>query len=346
MNKYIGFVVLLLCLAACSPKGNKEAGSQRTTEDVLDKPVEIKAKVLKYEDFTHEMISNGTVEAMNKVDLKFQSQEIIARILVKNGDRVRKGQVIAELDLFKLKISLDQAKDALIRAQMEFRAQMMSRMGDSLSSEVIQVVRVKSGLDRDSSNYNLAQHNLEAATLKAPFDGVVANLFSKPYNYPTSDPFCTIIDNRQPEVVFFVLDSELPLISLNDKVLVSTYTVGAHPVEGRITEINPVVNTKNQVRIKARFDNNGQFFEGMNVRIKVQRDPEKQLVIPKTALLLRSNRKVVFTIKDHRAQWKYVETSYQNSDSFVVTDGLVAGDSIIYEGNINLADQSPVKLVP
>ena len=344
MNRFWGFMALF-CLLACAPKEKKDE-TREASEEVLDKPVGVKAKLIKYEDFTHELVSTGTVEAMNKADLKFQSPEIISRVHVKNGDHVKAGQVIAELDLFKLKISLDQAKDALVRAQMEFRAQMISRTGDSLSNEVIQAIRVRSGLDRDSSSYNLAKHNFDAATLRAPFDGVVANLFSKPYNYPSGETFCTVIDDRQPEVVFFILDRELPSIKLNDKILVSTFATDARPAEGRITEINPVVNTKNQVRVKAKFTNNGHFFEGLNVRIRVQLEPEKQLVIPKTALVLRSNRKVVFTIRNHRAQWIYVQTSHENSDSFVVTEGLAQGDSIIYEGNFNLADQTPVTLIP
>jgi hypothetical protein len=83
----------------------------------------------------------------------------------------------------------------------------------------------------------------------------------------------------------------------------------------------------------------------MKVKVRVQRDPERQLVIPKSALVLRTNKKVVFTVKNGRAQWHYVDTSHENSESYVVTSGLAAGDSIIYEGNINLADQSPVTVI-
>jgi multidrug efflux pump subunit AcrA (membrane-fusion protein) len=80
----------------------------------------------------------------------------------------------------------------------------------------------------------------------------------------------------------------------------------------------------------------------MNVKIRVQRLLGNRLVIPKSALLLRTNRKVVFTLIDGHANWVYVDTAQENSDSYVVSDGLQAGDSIIYEGNLNLAHESPV----
>jgi hypothetical protein len=53
---------------------------------VKDEPAEVKAMLLRYSDFTHELISNGTVASASKADLKFQVSEIITDIYVKNGD--------------------------------------------------------------------------------------------------------------------------------------------------------------------------------------------------------------------------------------------------------------------
>jgi RND family efflux transporter MFP subunit len=155
--------------------------------------------------------------------------------------------------------------------------------------------------------------------------------------------FCTVINNRSPEVVFNILENELPLTKLNDRVIVAPFSQPDYTVEGRITEINPMIDKNGMVRVKALLGNqNNKFYEGMNVKIRVQRLLGKCLVIPKSALVLRTNRKVVFTLKDDRAQWVYLETAQENSDSYVVTEGLQAGDNIIYEGNINLAHESPV----
>jgi multidrug efflux pump subunit AcrA (membrane-fusion protein) len=85
------------------------------------------------------------------------------------------------------------------------------------------------------------------------------------------------------------------------------------------------------------------FYEGMNVRVKLQRVLGRRIVVPKSALVLRSNRKVIFTLKNSKAMWNYVETAQENSDSYVVTDGIHAGDSVIYDGNLNLAHESPVR---
>lgn len=304
--------------------------------------------LLRYGEFTYELLSNGTVASVSKADLRFQVSEVVAHIYVKNGDRVAKGQVIAELEKFKLQNSLNQAMDNLHRAKLDLQDVLIGQgyaMSDSaaIPREAMQMAKVRSGYDQSLNSYHLAAYNLDAAALRAPFGGVVANLFAKPYNLPSAqEAFCTIIDNYHLEVIFSILESELPMLRVGDKALVSAFAAEGKAVAGNIVEINPAVSAKGMVRAKAAINNDGQFYEGMNVKVTVQRLPERQLVIPKTALLLRNGKKVVFTLKNGLAHWRYVQTSRENTDSYVVTEGLSEGDSVIYEGNLNLADEAPV----
>jgi RND family efflux transporter MFP subunit len=351
-RQWITGIALLLLVCSCGGNKEKEAEGQdeKMSEIKDDPPVAVKVKRLEYSNFSYELISNGTIAAMQKAELKFQSQEIIQKIYVKNGQTVTKGQKITELDKFKLEIALKQAEEALERARLDLQDVLIGQgyaINDSaaIPPEVMKIAKIRSNYEQSQTNYALAQYNLDAATLYAPFSGVVANLTAKEFNQPGNDAFCTVIDNRSPEVVFNILENELSLTKLNDKVLVSPFSQPDYTVEGRITEINPMIDKNGMVRIKALLHNrDNKFYEGMNVKIRVQRLLGNRLVIPKSALVLRTNRKVVFTLKDSRANWVYVETGQENSDSYVVTDKLNAGDSIIYEGNLNLAHETPVTI--
>lgn len=306
---------------------------------------------LELTDFHHELIANGVVSARNRADLRFQLSENIAAIYVKNGDRVTKGQKIAMLDQFKLQNALSQAKDNLERARLDLQDVLIGQ-GYSLSdsahipADVMQLAKVKSNYNNSFNQCSLAEYNLNNSTLYAPFNGIVANLFSKAYNLPdASQPFCTIIDNLHPETDFKVLESELPYLRIGDKIRVSPFSANDYLCEGQITEINPSIDRNGMAMIKAYISNpKNQLYDGMNVKIYMQRSLGKQLVIPKEALVLRTNRKVVFTLKNNRAEWVYVQTGLENSSSYVVTEGLNAGDSVIYEGNINLAHEAPVRI--
>lgn len=97
--------------------------------------------------------------------------------------------------------------------------------------------------------------------------------------------------------------------------------------------------------MKASVRNNGRLFEGMNIRVSVQRMLANQIVIPKEAVVLRSGKPVVFTLVNNKAYWNYVQTGLENSSTYTITEGLKEGDVIITSGNINLAHETPVTIV-
>lgn len=88
----------------------------------------------------------------------------------------------------------------------------------------------------------------------------------------------------------------------------------------------------------------------MNVKVSVRRSLGEQLVIPKTAVVLRSGKQVVFTLKEGKAMWNYVNTGLENATECVVSDrsqkgiedGLLEGDTVIVTGNLNLAHEAEV----
>ena len=283
---------------------------------------------LKQTEFNHELISNGKLSARKLVDLQFESAEPIARIYVKNGDRVNKGQKIAELATFRLTNKTAQAKDALEKARLELKDVLIGQgymLEDSakVPPATLNLARVKSGYDLALAQYQLAQENVAS----------------------TTDAFCTVIDPHSLEASFTVLESELPLIQNGDKVEVTPFATTSLKTEGRISEINPLVDENGMVQVKAAVNDKGKLFEGMNVRVSVQRSLGKQLVVPKTAVVLRSGKQVVFTLVDGHAYWNYVRTGLENADSYTLLEGLKEADVVITSGNINLAHESPVKVI-
>lgn len=363
MRKQIWIRMFPFCLIAagvmsCSDKKSDAADEEKGVSTVLpDTKNEVTVQVLKKRDFHHELVSNGKVTARNQADLRFETGEVIARIYVKNGDCVRKGQKLAELDKFRLEQKLSQAEDALLKAELELKDVLIGQgyTPDDFSkvpAETMKLAKVKSGYDQSKSQYELTKRETEHATLVAPFDGMVANLFSKPYNLAnTSEPFCTVIDTRGMEADFTVLENELAFIKKGDKVMVTPYA-GGDSFEGSVCEINPLVDANGMVKVKAQVNGQGKLFSGMNVRVSVRRSMGEQLVVPKTAVVLRSGKQVVFTLKKGKAMWNYVHTGLENATEYVVSDksqsgvedGLLEGDTVIVTGNLNLAHEADVRV--
>jgi RND family efflux transporter MFP subunit len=350
------FVILIFLLSAllifsCASK-REEAGGEREKDSdrVSDLPTAVNVMTLENSVFYHDLIANGIISSARIADLRFQTSEIIQHIYVKNGDKVAKGQKIAELDRFKLQNSLLQAKDNLERAALELQDVLIGqgyvlRDSAAIPAEVMSIAKIKSNYGQSLINCQNAEYQYDNAVLYAPFDGVIANLFIKENNMGNaSETFCSVIDNSATEAVFYILESEIMLVRQGNLALVSPYAISNFSVEGKVSEINPIVDKNGMVRVKATLKNTGGMPDGMNVKVLIRQQLDRQLVIPKTALVLRTNKKVVFTVKNGIACWNYVSTGPENSTGYVVTEGLQAGDSVIYDGNINLAHESPISI--
>lgn len=216
----------------------------------------------------------------------------------------------------------------------------------SVPLEVMRLARIRSGLDQSETSYDLAVKDIENAVLTAPIDGVVANIKDARHTMAkTSEPFCRVIDENSMSVEFPILESELALLQQGEAVEVTPYSSN-DKYAGRVSEINPVVDETGHIAVKATLNGGARgVIDGMNVRIRSSHDLGRGLVVPKSAVVLRTGRQVVFTYEDGKAMWNYVTTGLENLDSYEITDGLKEGDIVIFSGNENLAHESPVLIV-
>jgi RND family efflux transporter MFP subunit len=318
--------------------------------------VAVKTTLLDQSVFHYDILSNGKLSALQKNDLRFQNmEERIINIAVKNGQQVKAGQLLAEQDKFRLETILKQSEVELEQARINYKDALILHSHSnsdsaSIPAPIIKTARISSGLERAELNYNLALHNYKAASLYAPFDGIIANLYTKNGNLPpVNEAFCTVLDISKFDVDFTILESELDMVSIGDKVIIESFTANKLQNEGIICEINPMVEKTGLVKVKAEIYNSKRlFFEGMNVKIKIRKNIGKQIVIPKSALVLRDGRHVVFSIIDNKAQWHYVNVELENSDSYTLKADEASlsllNKRLIIDGVFNLAHNTPVTI--
>lgn len=355
MKRFIIGCMALSILVACT-KATKASKENEGVATVLPQQVEeVTVMTLARGDFHHELVSNGKVVAKEYADLYFRTSEVVAKVYVKNGTYVRKGQKLAELDLFRLNNTLAQRKNALSQATIELHDVLIGQGYTpenltAIPADVLELAKVKSGYEQAKAQYEVAQHDVEQATLTAPYDGVVANLYGKAHNMPRSgEPFCRVIGTATMEVDFTMLESELPLIKVGDEVEVTPYASTVDARDGHICEINPMVDGNGMVRVKATVEGGGGLFDGMNVRVSVKRIVPNQLVVPKTAIVLRSGKQVLFTVEDSLALWNYVQTGLENLTQYTLVENeenkLQEGMTVITTGNVNLAHETEVEII-
>ena len=211
---------------------------------------------------------------------------------------------------------------------------------------VLKSLQIKSGYFEAKNILENAQLRYNQTILRAPFSGVIANIKIKEgYHVSGTDVFCTLINSNSLEVVFSIIENELDFIRKGQELIIESFANSNKKYKGVITEINPLVDKNGLIQIKASIQsNNRKLFDGMRVKIFVNKPIENVLVIPKEALVLRSNKKVVFAIENGGAKWRYVTQLYENSTQYAIKKGesLKATDTIIISGNMNLSHDAKV----
>ena len=118
-----------------------------------------------------------------------------------------------------------------------------------------------------------------------------------------------------------------------------------------LSSYNPLIEKNGTILVKAVVKNDGKLTEGMNVKVRIKKEVKKQLVVPKSAVVLRDNQEVLFKVVAGKAYWTYIQTTLENSSSYAViahpdksSATLNPGDTVIVSGNLNLAHDSEVIL--
>ena len=147
------------------------------------------------------------------------------------------------------------------------------------------------------------------------------------------------------EIVFNVLETEIAHLKAGMEVEITPYANDKVTLKGTVTEVNPKIDENGMVKVRATTDNpEAVLVDGMNVSILAKRQIADKLIVPKTAVLPRQGRKVVFVYENGRAIWKYVETGFENSREVCIESGL-KGEEAIYENNLGLSHECEVTLI-
>ena len=351
--KYTTFVFLTCFLYACGTKPTENAtNAEKRQYATQQNPVEV--MVLQRGAFKKELVNNGKLVALRKCELQFRVAEQIEKLSIRNGEHVRAGQVIAGLNTFTFQQQLANAQIQLKRTRLEMQSVLIGQGFNTMDSAAIEphiyeMATIKSGYAEALQSMKTAKFNLESTSLVAPFSGIIANIAQKQFDRVNAGTrFCTLIDDSEFEVEFRMVEGEVGDIRMNDEVQLIPFS-GQTIYNGRISEINPVVDENGLILVKARVKNPGGLMDGMNVKVMVVKEIPDQLVVPKSAVLLRDNQEVLFKcVSDSIAFWTYVQTTAENTTSYAVIAHpdkgakLEPGDTVIISGNLNLAHESIV----
>ena len=350
-NKALHLLAAFILVAACtSNKEENKDGSGMEMHQQQMSETYVDTMVLHQKEFNKQIVCNGRLRAKAKSELNFNGQGIIAEVFVREGQHISKGKLIATLDKQDRQRELEKAEHELQRAKVELTDKLIG-LGyndmNAVPADVMERAEVMSGYYSAKFQLQSAKKALEECNLYAPFSGRIADLEAK--RFQKNDKVCTLVDDSGFEVEFRILEAELSGVRIGQKVKVTPFVQDSIQYEGRVTEINPLVDDKGLVKIKAQLSNRGKtLLDGMNVRVIVEEKMQHMFVVPKDAVVERDGYQVIFLLEEGRAVWTYVDVVHSNLSSFAITGcqrketTIKEGDIVITSGNLNLADGTEV----
>jgi len=345
MNKVLMNLMVLVVLVGCTTKSDVNRDSNNPKTEIP--PTEVKTVKAEIRPFEYLINTSGIVWASVEAIAQSKSAGTVIDVRVKNNTNVKAGQLLVELDHEFQQLQLEKATVNLKEKQISFEDQIMgySQGGDSVRMQGAKDnIRISSGLAVAEIAYKEAKLEFQNTFIRAPISGIVSDLTLQPGNPVATDQvICKIHDPTRMNVECLVLEEDASKIKKGIKADVNLLAHNETTFDAVVDEINPRVdeNTK-QVRVKLKLNNSQGLFPGMHVQVTIKVPYKSHIIVPKEAIVVRSGKTVVFTMKGNLAKWNYVTTGNENGKEVEILEGIQEGDSVIITNNLQLAHDAPV----
>lgn len=269
---------------------------------------------------------------------------IVERVLVDDGDAVRRGQVLVELDRAVLDAQIAQAEAQLDQARSEVAR--LTRLGDLTTDQA--AVNASTSVRTAEANLTMLKARVARTRITAPFSGVVGAVAVEPGEYvQPGAPVARLVALDPVRVSLSVSDRDV--VALRDGMEARVRSGASTGVLlGTVAHISPVADLATRsFLVRVDVENGARtLLPGMIARVEVDRIFEgDRLMIPQDWLVTRGASYGVFVVVDGRASWRELELEEIVGQQVLLRDGLEPGARVVLTGQHDLVDGEEVLVV-
>ncbi len=325
---------------------------------------QVKVFQARRQKISERLLYTGLIEARKKMVINPDIGGKIAQIYVEEGDRVRKGQILAELDTRAIRLQLEQAEAQKAVAEANFNDARNNldrwarlRKENAVSEQQYEQIKLayeaaESQLQQAQAAVNLAEYNLDVSIMEAPFDGIIAAKNAEVGDvinpmmggFGAASGVLTLMDFSAVKIEVEVSQNDIPRISKGQP---ASLRVSAYPdrvFEGRVTVVNQAADSlSKKFRIEVQVQNAELILKPNtygDVALEVS-SKDNALVIPQKAVLDGS---YVFVTDGSKVQKRDITIGLQDASLLEVVAGLSEGEQVVVEGNYGLDEGASVEI--
>ena len=278
---------------------------------------------------------SGTVEEESGSLLSFAVGGTVSRVLVSEGDRVAKGQLIATLDAEQLTHNHASAQAALAQAEDAYRR--MRELHGKGSLPEIKWVEAQTALERAHAAEQSARKQLADCRLYAPFSGVISKKFAeKGQNVAAGTQVVKLVAVGRMKVKIAVPESEMAQITVGQKADITVEALGGAAMRGTVAEKGVTADPLSRsYDVKLSLPKaGGKLLPGMvaDVRLDGARQTQACVLPAHVVQIDERNNRFVWVAAGGKAAKRIVSVGDFTADGVIITSGLADGDIVITAG--------------
>lgn len=368
MKKKIIISLLLVIIAIVVIRGvqNKSKNTPKLANNQLEESIPVSVITVKEDDIKDLLSLTGNILPNAQVTVFSLVPGEVEKIFVKEGDYVRKGEVLARIDYERISLALEQAKAAyelgkvsLDAAEKEYNRMKGLYQKGSISEQQMDGIetryrQAKAQYDQLKAAYELAKVQANDAQIKAPINGIIAKKFLDEgeiivaSSMMKNSPLVTIVDMDKVKISAYVIEKKLAQLRLG---LPANIKVDAYPDRsfiGSITRISPIIEpTSRSFEIEITIDNPDRLLKpGMFAKVEIILQEKTNVPVINLDALNREDGNIfVFKVEKDVVKKVPIQLGITVENRGEVVSGLGVGDKVVLIGRQRLKDNSKVKVV-
>ncbi len=349
MNKrviiIIAVAVVLLGLTIFKLKSNQKEVAEKIYIYDPKTSVLVETAQMKEHTFENSMLFLGTFEPFRQNTISSDASGKIIKLNVEEGDRVSQGQLIAKVDDEMLKLQIESV-DVSIEGQKN-DDQRYSNLSKENAISGVQVEKTKLGLKSAELQKKQIQKQLRSTNLTAPFSGVITKkMIDLGSVVGPGSQLVEITDVSQLKLTVNVPERDILKFKLGQQVNVGADIYSDKNFSGKVTNISIVADKSHNFKVQITINNkNQELFAGMYGSVSLNNSKSvTALAIPRQALVGSSKSPKVYVVKNGKAVLQSFNAGTSDGNFVEVVSGLDKSDKIVIKGQVNLEDNSFVKI--
>ncbi len=320
-----------------------------TTQNRVRTPITV--AVMEPGPFDHFFRVNASVEAIRQATISPETNGQIMEIPVEKGQQVRRGQVLAKLNTAVIENNIQEVQTSLQLAQTVYSRQ--KRLWEQEIGSEIQYLEAKNNYESLQSRLKTLQSQLDMSIMRAPFDGVVDEIFAKEGELAMPGTMVMhLLDLSQLFVNADVSETFIPVVNRGDQVILRFPSFPAYEERVPIHRLGNMINPENRTfRLQLRISNPDQRLKpNMMAEISIRSfSTDDALVVPSIYIKQDVQGHFIYVARENQegdlvAQKVYVERGLAGEGLTMIASGLNAGDRLIKGGHNRVSEGTLVRI--